>query len=85
MSDGIFNKAPEPTKKAAGPKGSKQALGFGLGGAIGLIVGVGIGLLIKGQLSESSRFLQMMAVTAPAGVGFFIGAVVGAVLGKPKK
>jgi hypothetical protein len=85
MSDGIFNKTPEPTKKTSGPGGSKQALGFGLGGAIGLVAGIGIGLLIKGELSESSRFVQMMAMTAPAGVGFFVGAVLGAVLTKPKK
>ena len=85
MSDGIFNKKSEPVKKALGPGGSKQALGFGLGGTIGLIVGIGGGLLIKGQLSSSSNLIQMLALTVPGGVCFFAGAVLGAYLGRARK
>ncbi|HDZ20477.1 MAG TPA: hypothetical protein ENH80_00870 [Phycisphaerae bacterium] len=60
----------------------RQALGFGLGGVSGLLIGTIAGVLIYSQFTTWDAFSRFLAAVFLGGVTFFAGAVSGAIIGK---
>ena len=82
MTDG--HESSDTKNSAEGPPRAQrrgQALGFALGSALGLVGGIAGGVLVREQC-EWGYFGQLMALVVPGGVGFFVGAVLGAIVGK---
>lgn len=60
----------------------RQALGFALGGASGLLIGIIAGVLVYSQFTAWDAFSRFLAAVFLGGVSFFAGAVLGAIIGK---
>ena len=59
----------------------RQAFGFALGGASGLLIGTIAGVLVYSQFTAWGAFSRFLAAVFLGGVSFFAGAVLGAIIG----